>query len=158
MCCWMGVFFIRWGAVCCPSLGCRLICTRILTLECRTKSPRRSSCTTAQTLSLVGWQTLLDAGCCIKLFQLTLIAFSLGLFRVCPRVPVLDSTRRKKFNEMNTTKFWKTKEKQQSYVLLSAEAEFLMEQNPAFVFIKENVSAAFLYDTNCIKQTIQFLL
>jgi hypothetical protein len=132
MCCWMGVFFIRWGAVCCPSLGCRLICTRILTLECRTKSPRRSSCTTAQTLSLVGcWQTLLDAGCCIKLFQLTLIAFSLGLFRVCPRVPVLDSTRRKKFNEIDTTKFWKTKEKQQlrsivsgGWILNGAESGF----------------------------------
>ncbi len=95
------------------------------------RAPRRSSCTTAaQTLSLVGWQTLLDAGCCIKLFQLTLIAFSLVLFRVCPRVPVLDSTRRKKFNEIDTT-FWKTKEKQQlrsiaseGWILNGAESGF----------------------------------
>jgi hypothetical protein len=41
-------------SLCCPSLGCRLICTRVLTLECRTKpeEPEEVSCTTAQTLSL----------------------------------------------------------------------------------------------------------
>jgi len=149
MCCWMGVFFIRWVAV----LPISWVSINLYSgLDSRVPDEARRArggqlYNSADSFSLAGWQTPL--GCCIKLFQLTLIAFSLLYhFECAPECRY--SARRKKCNEIDTTNFEKQK-KSKNYILLWAEAEFLMGRNPAFVFFKENMTAAFFYDTNCIK-------
>jgi hypothetical protein len=83
----MGVFFIRRD-------GCRLICTRVLTLECKTKPEEREEVSDTKTHdALSPWLTDSSYSCCLKLFQLTLIAFSILLFRVCPECAPSVGTR-----------------------------------------------------------------